>query len=142
MVFLNRASEVPVPQFREVSGIVRHPADKKRNRTSPLPVGCHGTGRHANNPWLQELPDPVTKAVWENYAAISPRFALENGLEDYDVIEIRKKVSLPVLIQPGQAYGTISIALGYGRKNTGKVADGCGCECFSTGHCGFREYPV
>ncbi|HPB68875.1 MAG TPA: hypothetical protein PKU74_08230, partial [Candidatus Omnitrophota bacterium] len=32
------------------------------------------TGRHANNPWLQEMPDPVTKAVWENYAAISPKF--------------------------------------------------------------------
>ncbi len=88
------------------------------------------TGRHANNPWLQELPDPVTKAVWENYAAVSPRFALENGLEDYDVIEINKKVSLPVLIQPGQAYKTISIALGYGRKNTGKVADNTGVSVF------------
>ncbi len=88
------------------------------------------TGRHANNPWLQELPDPVTKAVWENYAAISPRFALENGLEDYDVIEISKKIMLPVLIQPGQAYKTISIALGYGRKNTGKVADNTGVNVF------------
>ncbi len=88
------------------------------------------TGRHANNPWLQELPDPITKAVWENYAAISPRFALENGLADYDVIEINRKVSLPVLIQPGQEYKTISIALGYGRKNTGKVADNAGVNVF------------
>jgi Fe-S-cluster-containing dehydrogenase component/anaerobic selenocysteine-containing dehydrogenase len=88
------------------------------------------TGRHANNPWLQELPDPVTKAVWENYAAVSPRFARENGLEDFDVIEINKKVSLPVLVQPGQAYNTISVALGYGRKNTGKVADNAGVNVF------------
>jgi Fe-S-cluster-containing dehydrogenase component/anaerobic selenocysteine-containing dehydrogenase len=88
------------------------------------------TGRHANNPWLQELPDPVSKAVWENYAAISPRFATENGLEDFDVIEINKKISLPVLIQPGQAYGTISIALGYGRRNTGHVADGLGVNVY------------
>jgi len=88
------------------------------------------TGRHANNPWLQELPDPVTKAVWENYAAVSPRFASENSLEDFDVIEINKGISLPVLIQPGQAYGTISIALGYGRRNTGHVADGAGVNGF------------
>jgi molybdopterin-containing oxidoreductase family iron-sulfur binding subunit len=88
------------------------------------------TGRHANNPWLQELPDPVTKAVWENYAAVSPRFAGENGLEDFDVIVINNEISLPVLIQPGQAYGTISTAMGYGRTHSGKVADGQGVNVF------------
>jgi Fe-S-cluster-containing dehydrogenase component/anaerobic selenocysteine-containing dehydrogenase len=88
------------------------------------------TGRHANNPWLQELPDPVTKAVWENYAAVSPQFATEHGLTDFDLIEIAGKVMLPVLIQPGQAYGTISVALGYGRRHTGKVADGQGANAF------------
>lgn len=89
------------------------------------------TGRHANNPWLQELPDPVTKAVWENYAAVSPKFATDNGLEDFDLIEINNSFKLPVLIQPGQAYGTISVALGYGRKGVGKVADGLGVNVYA-----------
>lgn len=88
------------------------------------------TGRHANNPWLQEMPDPVSKAVWENYAAISPKFAAEQGLEDFDVIEIDGGISLPVLIQPGQAFGTLSIAMGYGRQKAGKVADGMGVNAF------------
>jgi molybdopterin-containing oxidoreductase family iron-sulfur binding subunit len=88
------------------------------------------TGRHANNPWLQEMPDPVSKTVWDNYAAISPKFASDNGLEDFDVIEIDEALKIPVLIQPGQAYGTISIALGYGRMNTGKVADNIGINAF------------
>jgi len=89
-----------------------------------------GTGRHANNPWLQEMPDPVTKAVWENYASVSPKFATDNGLEDFDVIEINNTFKLPVLIQPGQAYGTVSIALGYGRQGAGKVADGLGVNAY------------
>lgn len=88
------------------------------------------SGRHANNPWLQEMPDPVTKAVWENYAAISPKFATDQGLEDFDVIEIEGGITLPVLIQPGQAYGTLSIAMGYGRTHTGKVSEGMGVNAF------------
>ncbi len=120
-------SSHPEMKTAEVAGA---PEVKRGIELHLYPSVAMVTGRHANNPWLQELPDPVTKAVWENYAAVSPRFALENGLEDYDVIEINKKVSLPVLIQPGQAYKTISIALGYGRKNTGKVADNAGVSVF------------
>jgi len=105
------------------------------------------TGRHANNPWLQELPDPVTKAVWENYASVSPRFAADNGLEDFDVIKINDTIALPVLIQPGQAYGTISVALGYGRMDTGNVANGMGVNVFplatiAPGHIGLSRSGV
>jgi len=89
-----------------------------------------GTGKHANNPWLHEMPDPVSKAVWDNYIAVSPRFAEEQGLTDFDVIEINEKISLPVLIQPGQAYGTLSVAMGYGRQKSGRVADGVGVNVF------------
>ncbi len=88
------------------------------------------TGRHANNPWLQEMPDPVTKTVWENFAAVSPKFASDNGLEDFDLIEISDAIRLPVLIQPGQAYGTISVALGYGRDKVGKAANGFGVNVY------------
>jgi molybdopterin-containing oxidoreductase family iron-sulfur binding subunit len=96
-----------------------------------------GTGSQANNPWLQELPDPITKAVWGNYFTVSLKFARENGLS---MVEGKTKyanvtingvtVSAPVLIQPGQANGTIGLALGYGRKSAGRVANGLGTDAF------------
>ncbi len=85
-----------------------------------------GNGRQANNPWLQELPDPIAKVCWDNFAAISPKLASEQKINNGDVIRIGESLMLPALLQPGQAYGSISIALGYGRKDTGKVADGIG----------------
>lgn len=87
-------------------------------------------GYQANNPWLQELPDAITKVTWDNFAAIAPKFAEEKGLEDGDIIELLNNVKIPVLIQPGQAYNTISIAYGYGRINVGKVADEVGVNVF------------
>jgi len=86
-----------------------------------------GEGRQGNNPWLQELPDPVTKICWDNYACVSPVYAKELGLEDGDIISLRS-IELPVHIQPGQAYGTIGVALGYGRSNCGMVGDGTGVD--------------
>jgi len=86
-----------------------------------------GEGRQANNPWLQELPDPVSRICWDNYASVSPLQAKENDLHDGDMINLGG-VELPVHIQPGQAYGTIGIALGYGRKICGKVGTGTGVD--------------
>ena len=90
-----------------------------------------GTGKMANNPWLQELPDPISKAVWDNYIAISPKYARENGITQEDVLLIDNSLELPVLYQPGQPYGTASIAIGYGRKDIGKVANGIGKNVYS-----------
>lgn len=97
-----------------------------------------GTGGQANNPWLQELPDPITKAVWDNYITVSQKFARDNGLS---MVEGKTKianltangvtVSAPILIQPGQANGTFGLALGYGRKSAGKVANGLGANAFT-----------
>jgi Fe-S-cluster-containing dehydrogenase component len=86
-------------------------------------------GAYSNNPWLQELPDPVTKITWDNFAAISPRFADEQNLIDGDIISING-IAFPVIIQPGQAYGSISVALGYGHENTGRSADNIGVNAF------------
>jgi Fe-S-cluster-containing dehydrogenase component len=86
-----------------------------------------GEGRQANNPWLQELPDPVTKICWDNYASVSPAMAREYNLNNGDVLKLGE-VELPVHIQAGQAYGTIGIALGYGRSNCGKVGDMVGTD--------------
>lgn len=88
-----------------------------------------GEGRQSNNPWLQELPDSVTKICWDNYASVSPAQAKENNWNDGDVLRLGK-VELPVHIQPGQAYGTIGVALGYGRTNCGKAGDGVGVNAW------------
>ncbi len=84
-----------------------------------------GDGKSANNPWLQELPDPVSKVTWDNYAALNPKYAEKLGLREFDLVEIKTdkySVTLPVLFQPGQASGTVSVALGYGRTMAGKAA--------------------
>ncbi len=86
-------------------------------------------GRFANNGWLQELPHPVSKMTWDNYAAISPNSADELGVSDSDVIEITSggtSFKIPALVQPGLADQTIVIDLGYGRRNAGIVGSNVG----------------
>lgn len=82
-------------------------------------------GSQGNNPWLQEMPDPVSKVCWDNYVAVSKAFAVANDIDEGDTVNVKAgSVSLtnvPVLIQPGQANGTASLALGYGRTAAGKV---------------------
>jgi len=93
--------------------------------------GAVGNGSQANNPLLQELPDPITKAVWDHYVTVSPADAADinfsESITKYFAITINgKTLKLPGLIQPGQVPGTIGVALGYGRTMAGKVADGIG----------------
>ncbi len=90
-------------------------------------------GRHANNPWLQELPDPITKVTWGNVAAIAPRLAGELGLAEGDVVSLATadgRVELPVFLQPGQEARTISVALGHGRTRVGKAGQNVGANAF------------
>jgi len=119
-----------------------------------------GDGKQANNPWLLELPDPITKATWDNYVMLSPM--LGKKLFDIDIKERRqadnyevrpekpevkvmvgnKEVILPALIIPGMNNQTIAIAVGYGRKsasgkeedtkkNIGRAAVGVGQNVFN-----------
>ncbi len=88
-----------------------------------------GNGKYANNPWLQELPDPVAKISWDNFAAVPVAYATENGLKNEDVIQVNG-MELPVFVQPGQAKDTISVALGYGREIAGKVGDKTGSNLY------------
>ncbi len=90
-----------------------------------------GTGAHANNPWLMELPDPISKVCWDNFAAISPKTAKELKVKNGDKINIVDGVELPVYVLPGQAAGTVAIAYGYGRTNAGKVGNKVGVNIFS-----------
>jgi molybdopterin-containing oxidoreductase family iron-sulfur binding subunit len=89
-----------------------------------------GDGQQANNPWLQEFPDPITRVSWDNYLTISNADAKTYDLSNeivangglngsYATITTADGVKLenvPVIVQPGQAIGTIGLALGYGRK--------------------------
>ncbi|MDB4922335.1 TAT-variant-translocated molybdopterin oxidoreductase [Mucilaginibacter sp.] len=90
-------------------------------------------GKRANNPWLQELPDPVSKVTWDNFAAMSPSDMKKKGLQDGDVVKIDANgysIALPVSSQPGQAQGTISVAVGYGRTVVGPVGINVGKNAF------------
>ena len=88
-----------------------------------------GIGKYANNPWLQEMPDPITTSTWDNYLAISPAYADDNNLKLEDVVEVNG-IEMPVLVQPGQPVGTASVAVGYGRTAAGKAGNGRGFNAF------------
>jgi MoCo/4Fe-4S cofactor protein with predicted Tat translocation signal len=96
-------------------------------------------GKFANNGWLQETPHPVTKVVWDNYAAMSPHTAKELGVsygldatdKKADMVDIDikgRKISLPVMIQPGMADNVIYTELGYGREMAGEVGNSVGAD--------------
>ena len=95
-----------------------------------------GDGTQANNPWLQELPDPITRISWDNYLTVSPKDAEKLGLDNDLNARMQLDGSLvnltvngvtikdvPVFVQPGQAEGSMGLALGYGKKDSGKVAE-------------------
>ncbi len=93
-----------------------------------------GSGSQANNPYIQETPDPINKTCWGNVISVSPVTATELGFatkEAFTNVATVKvggfEATLPVVIQPGQAKGTIAVALGYGRSaEVGKVATEAG----------------
>ncbi|MCB9251058.1 MAG: TAT-variant-translocated molybdopterin oxidoreductase [Flavobacteriales bacterium] len=91
-------------------------------------------GNLANNPWLHETPDPISKVCYDNYLSVSKSEAEKNDLKQNDVVNIslgNKKIeNIPVLIQPGQATGTYAIALGYGRTQSGKVGKNLGKNAY------------
>ena len=99
-------------------------------------------GRYTNNGWLQEMPDPVTKMVWENVVLMSQKTAHELGLVIVDkennnlqvpIVKITlegREVEGPAWIQPGMADNVIGLALGYGRTHAGRVGKGSGYNAY------------
>lgn len=87
------------------------------------------SGKYANNPWLQELPDPIAKISWDNFASVPVKWAEEQKIANEGVIAING-IELPVFVQPGQAENTIAVALGYGRTIAGKTGNGIGKNMF------------
>ncbi|MFT6970828.1 MAG: Fe-S-cluster-containing dehydrogenase component, partial [Roseivirga sp.] len=96
-----------------------------------------GTGAQANNPWLQEASDSVTKATWDNYLTVSQAQAavwgikMDEGNTETVVLTVGStSVTLPVLVQPGQAAGTVGLAIGYGRTSAGRVGNEVGVNAY------------
>jgi MoCo/4Fe-4S cofactor protein with predicted Tat translocation signal len=90
-------------------------------------------GRYANNGWMQELPDPITKMTWDNAVLVSRKTARELGVANGDIVEISlngKKVSGPIWTQPGMADYSLGLALGYGREKAGRVGTGVGFNAY------------
>jgi molybdopterin-containing oxidoreductase family iron-sulfur binding subunit len=95
-----------------------------------------GDGRHANNPWLLELPDPVSKVCWDNFVAMAPSTAAELGLREGDIVEVSANgatVEAPVRRHPGAHKGVLSVGIGWGRAAGGSVADGEGFNAYALG---------
>jgi molybdopterin-containing oxidoreductase family iron-sulfur binding subunit len=88
-------------------------------------------GAMSSNPWLQELPDPISKVTWDNYITMNPvqmekmgfvtTYDQEHGLNMASLTVNGQKLTLPVYPQPGQTFNTVGIALGYGRGANGEA---------------------
>jgi Fe-S-cluster-containing dehydrogenase component/anaerobic selenocysteine-containing dehydrogenase len=111
-------------------------------------------GRFANNAWLQELPDPMSKCTWDNFVAIAPSRAKALGVAEYemkaDVVTVdvgHAKFDLPVHVAPGLHPDVIGIAIGYGRTAAGRVGNKVGQNAYTlaeatAGRIGMSGIPV
>ncbi|MBN4072258.1 TAT-variant-translocated molybdopterin oxidoreductase [Flavobacteriales bacterium AH-315-E23] len=106
-----------------------------------------GDGSHANNPWLQELPDPVSKVCWDNYLTMNPEEmkgkynTVLGQVQEADLVDLTvngKTLQIPVYPQYGQAKGTVGLALGYGRTAAGKTGNGVGQAAYQL--CSFGDH--
>ena len=90
-------------------------------------------GRYANNGWMQELPDPITKLTWDNAVLVSRKTARDLGVQNGDLVEITlngRSVVGPIWTQPGMADYSLGLALGYGREKAGRVGTGVGFNAY------------
>jgi MoCo/4Fe-4S cofactor protein with predicted Tat translocation signal len=132
---------LPSSQFKSVA--INLPADGQLEQTSfdsgelkqgDLEVVFYPSpsvydGRLANNGWLQELPQPVTKLTWDNAAIVSPKTAKAFGLVQGEMAHLVHNgvgMDLPIFVVPGQADGSVAVHIGYGRTSAGTVGTGVG----------------
>ena len=130
--FFTKSSSTSTEQLADVSIADAASLLKKNTKASAMELNLYiktglGDGKQANNPWLQELPDPITRASWDNYLTMSLADAKvlgfsnpvkDNGAINGDFAKVSvngKEVTVPVLIQPGQAKGSVGLAVGFGK---------------------------
>ena len=120
--------ENSVPDFSELDlSALRNATSQEMSLVLYTKTGM-GDGQQANNPWLQEFPDPITRVSWDNYLTISYADAKAVGLKNtntsngalngsYATVTVNgKSLNVPVIIQPGQAKGTVGLSFGYGAR--------------------------
>jgi len=91
-------------------------------------------GRFANNGWLQELPDPISKLTWDNAALMSEKTATALGLKNEDMATLRfngRNMDIPVWIVPGMADYSVGLELGYGGQTAGRIGSDVGANTYS-----------
>lgn len=127
-----------------LGGLTIAPAPTPESVEVVFAIGQPLDGRLANNAWLQEMPDPITKIVWDNVALIGPKLAEKYGLmQESETVEKRharvitltvggQTVRMPAWVMPGVAENSVIVTLGYGRSVVGRVGDGVG----------FNGYPI
>jgi molybdopterin-containing oxidoreductase family iron-sulfur binding subunit len=99
-----------------------------------LPSPSLHDGRFANDGWLQELPDPLTKLTWDNPALVSPKTAESLGLANEEWVRLEyagRSLELPVWLLPGMTDGVVALTLGYGRSQAGRIGSGVGFDAFT-----------
>ncbi|MBL7932173.1 MAG: TAT-variant-translocated molybdopterin oxidoreductase [Bacteroidia bacterium] len=135
------AENLPVPDYNKAASMATSVKGGSKFELFVYEKIGLGNGDYANNPWLMELPDPISKVTWDNYITMSPIDVKNEGLNemlrqdiDGSIVDLTVNgitVKVPVYPQPGQTPGTIGLALGYGRSaETLKVANGVGVNAF------------
>jgi molybdopterin-containing oxidoreductase family iron-sulfur binding subunit len=111
-------------------------------------------GRNANEPWLQESPDPLTTVVWDSWVEINPKTAAKLGIKEGDIIEIASRsgsIKTQAYLFPGIHPDAIAVPVGYGHQGMGRYANGTGANVYSmldpvfddkTGDLAFNETNV
>ena len=132
-----RASEVPVP-LRSPDAILNFdvPALDGDGEFALVvyPSPRFGDGKHANRPWLQELPDPVSKMAWHSWVEVHPRAADRLEVQNGDLVRVRSphgEVEVPVWRYPGIREDTVALAMGGGHESYGRYADGIGVNAMA-----------
>jgi molybdopterin-containing oxidoreductase family iron-sulfur binding subunit len=131
---------LPTPDYSKAASMATS------NKTGKLELFVYekigmGNGNYSNNPWLMELPDPISKVTWDNYITMNPIDVKAMGLHEMlrqdiegSIVELTvngSTIRVPVYPQPGQALGSIGLAVGYGRNlESLKVANGVGVNAF------------
>lgn len=120
---------------RQTMDTRRGPAESAREGLDLVirPDPCIHDGQFADNPWLQELPKPLTKLTWDNAVHVSPSLAEREGLENEDLVELsigEQSVTGPIWILPGLARDTVLVHLGYGRNAEPRISRGVGFDAY------------
>ncbi len=127
LIVTNNSTDASVPATRSAGNVSAALSAITSAKASGIELAIYenpimGDGRYANNPFLQETPEPITKICWDNAISVSQHLAEEKGWKEYDLVKVTAnghEVTLPVIIQYGQAAGTAAISVGYGRTKAG-----------------------